>query len=120
MDVAGLAAPEVERRIAEKLKEFIPEPTVTVVITATEGSLVYVAGKVDKPGPIPLRGPMTVMQALSLAGGPTTFANESSIVVVRPTAHGQETLPVDYNDVLDGDDQSTNIQLQAGDTIQVP
>jgi polysaccharide export outer membrane protein len=120
VEVVGLTTSEVERRVGEKLKDFIPEPTVTVVITATEGSLVYVAGKVNRPGPIPFRGPMTVMQALSMAGGPGTFADEDDIVVVRTTPHGEEILPVNYDDLIEGDDLSTNILLKAGDTILVP
>ena len=69
VDVSNATTTEVEKRITEKLKTYLPDPQVTVVISGIEGNRVYVIGKVLKPGPILLMSPMTVMQALSQAGG---------------------------------------------------
>lgn len=121
IEVAGLTTPEIEKRITEKLKAFLPEPQVTVVVTNTEGTKAYILGKVLKPGPILLTGPMTVLQALSMAGGVDKFANLSSVKILRTKAgHGQEVLAVHYDRLLQGEDLQLNVLLEAGDTIVVP
>lgn len=118
--VAGLTVPEVERRIAEKLKEYIEDPVVTAVVTGIEGNRVYVIGKVLRPGAVILSEPMTVLQALSLAGGLDKFADGNSVRVLRAGADGERWLPVRYNDLLSGRNTDTNVQLRGGDTIVVP
>jgi polysaccharide export outer membrane protein len=120
VEVAGLGTPEVERRITAKLKEFIPEPVVTVLITGIDGNRAYVMGKVIHPGPLIITGPITVLQAISLAGGFDRFADEGGIKVIRAKLIGQEIIPINYKDIISGSNMSTNIQLKAGDTIVVP
>jgi polysaccharide export outer membrane protein len=118
--VAGLDTPEVERRITAKLKEYIPDPVVTVTIAATDGNRAYVIGKVIRPGSLIISGPTTVLQAISSVGGFDRFADEGGIKVIRTKSDGQEVLSVRYKDIISGKDMSTNIQLKAGDTIVVP
>jgi polysaccharide biosynthesis/export protein len=120
VDVAGLSTPEVERRITVKLKEFIPEPVVTVVIAAIDGNRAYVMGKVIHSGSLILSGPTTVLQAISIVGGFDKFADEGGIKVIRAKPGGQEILSVNYSDIISGKNMSTNFQLRAGDTIVVP
>jgi len=118
--VAGLDTPEVERRITAKLKEYIPDPVVTVTIAATDGNRAYVIGKVIRPGSLIISGPTTVLQAISSVGGFDRFADEGGIKVIRTKSDGQEIFSVRYKDIISGKDMSTNIQLKAGDTIIVP
>ena len=120
VEVAGLSTPEVEQRIAAKLKEYFPEPIVTVVIIAIDGHRAYVTGKVLRPGPLTISGPITVLQAISLVGGFDRFADESGIKVIRAKTDGQEVLPVNYKEIISGKNMSTNILLKAGDTLVVP
>lgn len=120
IEVAGLSTPEVERRITTKLKEFIPEPVVTVVIAGIEGNRAYVMGKVNSPGSLIINGPLTVLQAISVMGGFDKFADEGGIKVIRAKGDHQEVFPVHYKDIISGRDMSSNIQLKAGDTIVVP
>lgn len=120
IEVAGLSTPEIERRITVKLKEYIPDPVVTVVIVGIDGNRAYVMGKVNKPGPLLISGPLTVLQAISIAGGFDKFADEGGIKVIRTKLEGQEIFPVRYKDIISGKDMSTNIQLKVGDTIVVP
>lgn len=120
VEVGGLSTPEVEQRIAQKLKKYLKEPVVTVVIVGLDGNRAFVTGKVLKPGPLIISGPITVLQAISIAGGFDKFADENDIKVIRTTPHGQETLPVHYDDIISGKDMSTNIQLRADDTVVVP
>lgn len=120
IDVAGLDVTAVEKKVAAKLEQFLPDPNVSVVVTSTAGNLVYVQGKVIKPGPVQMAGPTAVLQALSMSGGLDKFADESAIKVVRRKGNAQEILPVRYKDLISGRDMSTNIELQAGDTLVVP
>ena len=119
--VAGAPASEVERRIREGLKPYIPEAVVTVVVLATEGNSVYVLGKVLKPGPVPLTSAdTTVLQVLSQAGGLDRFADADSIVVLRKAGGREETLRVRYRDLLKGRSLDTNVVMRPGDTVMVP
>lgn len=120
IDVAGLDVTAVEKQVAAKLEKFLPDPNVSVVVKSIAGNLVYVQGKVIKPGPVQMAGPTAVLQALSMSGGLDKFADESEIKVVRGTGASQKILPVRYKDLVSGRDMSTNIQLQAGDTLVVP
>ncbi|MDF3933403.1 polysaccharide biosynthesis/export family protein [Pseudomonas citronellolis] len=120
VDVAGLDATAVSKKIAAKLETYLPEPNVSVVVTSIAGNLVYVQGKVAKPGPVLMEGPTAVLQALSMSGGLDKFADEDAIKVIRRKGDAQQVLPVRYRDLISGRDMSTNIQLQAGDTLVVP
>lgn len=121
VEVEGLDVAQAEQRIAEKLKAYIPDPVVSVVVTGIEGSRVYVLGKVPKPGPVLLTSPnTTVLQVLSQAGGLDRFADGNAVRVLRTTPSGQDLLPVRYNDLIQGSQLPTNVILRAGDTILVP
>ena len=90
------------------------------MIIAIDGHRAYVTGKVLRPGPLTISGPITVLQAISLVGGFDRFADESGIKVIRAKTDGQEVLPVNYKEIISGKNMSTNILLKAGDTLVVP
>lgn len=120
VEVAGHDSTVAAQMISDRLEEYLPDPSVSVVVTGIEGNLVYVLGKVTKPGPIVLTGPTSVLQALSVSGGLDKFADEGEIKIIRHSGQGQEILPIDYKDLISGRNMVTNIQLQAGDTLVVP
>lgn len=120
VEVKGLDTVAVEKLIAERIKEYIPDPVVTVAISQAGGSRVFVIGKVLKPGPIMLDTPKTAMQALGEAGGPDKFADDDGIKVLRQTSKGQQLLEVHYDALIKGRDLQSDVPLQAGDTILVP
>lgn len=120
VEVAGLSTPEVEQNMAQKLKKYFPEPIVTVVIVGIDGNRAFVTGKVMKPGPLAISGPITVLQAISIAGGFDKFADEGGIKVIRTKSDAQEVIPVEYKKIISGRDMSTNVLLKAGDTVVVP
>ena len=120
IEVGNLSTPEVEKLISAKLKEYLPDPVVTVVISAIDGNRAYVLGKVNKPGQLIITGPTNVLQAISIMGGFDKFADEGGIKVIRSKPDGQEIMPVDYKNIISGKNMSTNIQLKAGDTVVVP
>lgn len=121
VEVVGLSTTEAELRIVDKLKKYIPEAVVTVVITAAEGNRVYVIGKVVNPGAVVMTSPdTTVLQMLSQVGGLDRFADGNAIRVLRNTAQGPQILPVRYNDLVKGAQLESNVVLMPGDTILVP
>lgn len=121
VEVAGLTSTQVEERIAGKIKKFIPEAVVTVVVTGIDGSRVYVLGKVTQPGPVTLLSPSTtVLQVLSQVRGLDRFADGNSIRVLRQSGGAPVVLPVRYDDLMRGNSLDTNVVLQPGDTILVP
>lgn len=120
VDVVNASAGEVEKRITEKLKTYLPDPQVTVVVSSIKGNQIFILGKVVKPGPVLMTGPMTVMQALSLAGGFNKFADLDAIKVLRNGKGGQVAIPVNYNKLIKGQNLKSNLLLTAGDTILVP
>jgi polysaccharide export outer membrane protein len=120
VEVAGHTAEETQIRVAERLKSYLSDPVVNVVISNISGNRIYVIGNVAKPGPVILDVPMNVLQVLSLAGGLGRFADENAIKILRSGANGVQTLPVRYSDLIKAKDLSTNVQLRAGDTLLVP
>jgi polysaccharide biosynthesis/export protein len=120
VEVVGATAQEAEKRITEKLKTYMPDPQVSVVVTKPEGNVAYVIGKVIKPGSVLLQGDTTVMQAISLAGGLDKFADATSIKVLRGAGKSQTVTTVNYSNIIRGQGLQSNVVLNAGDTILVP
>ena len=120
VEVTGLSTPEVEQNITAKLKKYLSAPIVSVTIVGLEGHRAYVTGKVVHPGSLIINGPVTVLQAISIAGGFDKFADEGSIKLIREKPNKQEVLPVNYEAIISGKDVSTNVLLKAGDTVVVP
>jgi len=118
---AGKTTEDLVRLLRERLNKFIPDSEINVRMLAAEGNLIYVTGEVIHPGQFVMKGPMDVMQALSMAGGLTPFAKKNSIIILRREADGRaRTFPFEYGDVEDGENIESNILLQSGDTIVAP
>jgi len=109
---------ELRDRIAAALKEYVTNPVVTVIVVEAIASSVYVMGEVIKPGPVPLQGPLTALQALAMSGGFKDFANTKDIRILRRTRTGVETIRFNYREAVRGN--GAPIYLRAGDTIIVP
>jgi polysaccharide biosynthesis/export protein len=120
MQAAGHTVAEVTKLLEARVRKYVPDAVVTVSVKAINGNRVYVIGKVNRPGDFPLNGPMDVMQALSLAGGATPFANTNGIRVLRRNGDRQTSIAFHYGDVERGHRLDQNILLQSGDTVVVP
>ncbi len=120
VDARGKGALELQNLITTRLRKYISEPVVTVSVQQVNGNKVYVIGQVTKPGEFVVNPDVNVMQALSMAGGTTTFASLNNIIILRSSSSGQIALPFHYNDVAHGRDLQQNVQLQAGDVVVVP
>ena len=116
---AGLTPLQLKDSITDKLKKYIADPRVTVVVTAMNSQRVFVTGEVVRSGPVTLLPHMTVLQALSQAGF-TQFANLKSIYLLRTENGRQQKIPFNYKEVVKGNHPEQNILLKPGDTLVVP
>ena len=114
----GLTPIELRDAITNSLKEYITNPTVTVIVVEATAPLAYVMGEVNHPGAITLQGPLTIIQALALAGGLKDFADAKNIRVLRRTPTGVQTIAFNYKETLKSSGDS--IYLRPGDTVVVP
>jgi polysaccharide export outer membrane protein len=120
VQAAGLTPTQLADQVSEKLKKYLEQPRVTVVVTQVNSRRYFVLGEVTKAGAYPLVPNMTVLQALSSAGGFTQFANAKNIYVLRVENGKQNKFPFNYRDVVKGRNSEQNILLKPGDTIVVP
>jgi polysaccharide biosynthesis/export protein len=116
---AGMTPTALADSIKEKLKKYIADPRVTVVVTAMNSQRVFVTGEVNHSGPVKLLPHMTVLQVLAEAGF-NQFANVKAVYVLRSQKGKQVKLPFNYKEVVKGNHQEQNIELQPGDTVVVP
>jgi polysaccharide export outer membrane protein len=115
----GLTASELASSIQEKLAVYILDPAVSVIVLQVNAPKYYVMGYVTRPGTYPLRGEMSVLQALALAGGFTQFASPRSIKLIRNVGGKQDIRKINYYNLIDEGGEG-NYLLKSGDTIVVP
>jgi polysaccharide export outer membrane protein len=120
VQASGSTPQQLATAVTEKLRKFLTEPQVTVIVTAINSQRVFVVGEVLRAGAFPLIPGMTVLQALASAGGFTTFADVKKIHVMRLINGKHTELPFNYREVLKGDNPDQNIKLEPGDTVVVP
>lgn len=120
IDTRGKSVEELRAELAKRLKRYIPDPVVTVAVRQIVGNRIFVLGQVNRPGDFQFSRPVDVMQALSMAGGTTSFAALNDIVILRRERGELRTFRFHYADVARGKDLSQNILLDSGDTIVVP
>jgi polysaccharide export outer membrane protein len=120
VQAAGLTPMQLQNNIREGLKKFIADPQVTIIVTQINSRKIFVLGEVARPGTFAMLPHMTVLQAISSAGGFSQFAKESGVYVLRTENGRQITLPFNYKEVVKGKRPEQNIELKPGDTIVVP
>ena len=116
----GQTASELKKAITDKLQNFVTAPEVTVIVRESRSQVVYAIGKLTRPGPIALAPGMTVMQALSAAGGFTEWADQKNILIVRREGGKETQLRFNFKEFTSGENLEQNILLKPGDTIVVP
>jgi polysaccharide biosynthesis/export protein len=120
VQAAGLTPAKLEQDIAGKLKNYISEPEVTVIVQQVNSQKFNILGQVVKPGSYVIANSPTVLDAIALAGGFRDFAKKKSIYVLRHGPSGELRLPFNYKDVSQGKNMAQNVKLEPGDTIIVP
>ena len=121
VQAAGSTPLKLEQEIATRLKNYISEPEVTVMVQQVNSQKFNILGQVNKPGSFPLINSPTVLDAIALAGGFRDFAKQKSIYLLRQNPDGTETrMPFNYKEVVKGRNAAQNVKLQPRDTIVVP
>ena len=121
IQASGMTPLQLQEDIAQRLKGFLANPEVTVIVTDPRSHHFNVVGQVARPGTFPLTESMTVLDAIALTGGFRDFAKQTKIYVLRPMPDGSRArLPFNYKDAIKGKNLQNNVTLKPGDTIVVP
>ena len=121
VQASGLTPQQLQQSIRSRLATYLVNPTVTVMVREARSRRFNVVGEVEHPGSYMLAQPLTVLDALAMAGGFRDFAKTSNIYVLRLHSDGtHERLGFNYKQVISGRDLAQNIALQPGDTVVVP
>lgn len=117
---AGKTVAELKKEIADKLTEYVPEPVLSIEVRQSNSMLIYVTGKVNNPNRFPVGSNVTVLQAISMAGGLNPFAKKNKIKIFRQEGTKTEIFHFKYDEVIDGENLEQNITLKRGDVVVIP
>jgi polysaccharide export outer membrane protein len=120
VQAAGLTPLQLKEKLTLRLKEFIDNPSVSVIVTEANSQKVYVSGEVRTPGVYRLRGETTLLQVIPMAGGFTEWADQKRVLIIRKEGEKNKRIVVNYKKIVSGEDMSANSVLKSGDTIIVP
>jgi polysaccharide biosynthesis/export protein len=120
VQAAGLTPMQLRDVLSQRLAEYISTPEVSVIVVEPRSSKVLLIGEIQRPGNLELRKPITVLEALFLAGGLTNFASPKRIAVLRPHGDTVQRIPFNYKKAISAAGEAENFLLQSGDVIVVP
>ena len=120
ISASGMNTMGLKALLSEKLEDFVSKPEITVIVLESRSKNFYIIGKINRPGTYPLSPDMTVLQAISVAGGLAEWADKDSIRIIRRSGGKEEILSFDYDKVITGKKLEQNILLKPNDTIIVP
>ncbi len=120
IEARGRTVEEIRIEIATRLKEYIVQPDVTVLLKVSNSRSFFILGEVNRPGAYPIIGDVTAVHALAAAGGPTRMAATDSARLVRPSPEGELTYPIHFSAITESGYGHTNYLLQPGDVVYVP
>ena len=116
----GMSISELKQALEKKIDRYVPDPIISVGVFQVNSMLIYVIGKVNRPGRFVLNANINVLQALAMAGGLNPFAREKGIRIFREVNGGTDQFHFNYDQVQDGERLEQNITLMRGDIIVVP
>ncbi len=120
INVKGLTVADLRQIITKRLKDYVPNAIVTVMLVEINSLKAYVIGKVNRPGAYPIDLNTNVMQILAMAGGFTPFASPDKIIILRKQGNKIIKIPFNYDEVVEGKNLSQIITLKRGDVVVVP
>ena len=116
----GRTVTDLKKTISDKLENYVTAPEVTVIVNESRSRRIYTQGKLNRPGPYPLEPDMTVLQAISTAGGFAEWADEKRILIIRRDGGKEVQIRFNYKEYISGENLEQNILLKPNDTIVVP
>ena len=123
MMAAGKTPGQLEHDIADRLKKYVQNPVVTVMVRSFQGPpdrQVRVIGEAVNPQAIPYRDNLTVLDVMIATKGLTKFAAGNRAVILRTVGGKQERIPVRLSDLIKDGDISQNVAMRPGDTLIIP
>ncbi len=120
VDARGRTIDEIRTEITSRLKEYIVQPDVTVLLRTSNSRTFFILGEINRPGAYPIVGDVTAVHALATAGGPTRMASLDGARLVRPSPEGELTYPIYFAAITEAGYGQTNYMLQPGDVVYVP
>ncbi len=120
IQAAGLTPLQLKESLTQRLKDFVDNPNVSVMVMEAKSFKVYISGQVRSPGVYNLKSETNLLQFIIMAGGFTDWANQKKILIIRKENGKEKRMTINYKKIVKGDDPSSNIILKAGDTIIVP
>jgi len=120
VQAAGLTPEQLRDTVLDAARKYVEDPNPTVIVKEIKSRKVFITGQVEKPGPYPLNGTVTVLQLIATAGGLRDFADGKNISVIRVRDSKQAVFEFNYQDLLKKRYLSQNIELTPGDTVVVP
>lgn len=118
--VVGLTPLELQKDLTKQFSQFIENPTVSVIVQEINSLKIFVVGNVNQPGVFDVKREINVLQAISLAGGFTEWANKRNIKLFRKHGGVEQVIKINYNKIVSGEHPELNIPLLPGDNIVVP
>ena len=121
IQAAGRTPLQLETDLADRLKSYMTDPQVTVIVQEIHSLKFNILGEVTKPGSYQLTAGTTIVDAIAVAGGFKDFAKKKGVYVLRPNASGGEShYDFNYQDFIKGKNTKQNIELKSRDTVVVP
>jgi polysaccharide export outer membrane protein len=120
IQAAGLTPEQLRNEIAKGLTKFIEDPTVSVIVQAINSVKITISGNVNAPGVYKVGGSLTLLEAVSMAGGLSEYADGKKVRILRKEKGGEKMYQVNYKAAVEGKDMSQNIRILPGDSIIVP
>lgn len=122
IQASGLSTEELKNVVTQRMKDYIATPEVSVLVSDIKSYFYYILGEVVKPGKYALKERLTVLQAVSMAGGFTPFASKNGMAVFRkdPATSTETKFRIRYDDIISSEDPKKNLVIQSGDTIVIP
>jgi len=120
IQAGGKSVAALQTLLASKIKQYIPDPVVTVSVRKIQNNTIFVVGKVNRPGEYTGTAYIDVMQALAMAGGLNAYASSNSIKILRRVNGGVTSIPFEYDKVASGIKLHQDIVLESGDVVVVP
>jgi len=118
--VGGKTLVDLEKELKTKIHPFVPDPELSVMVQQVNSMLIYMIGKVNRPGRFALNTNINVLQALTMAGGLNAFAKRNKIKIFREEKDKTVILPFEYDEVTEGKNLEQNVELRRGDIVVVP